>query len=162
MKTHEAAAGRDALAKAIYSRLFDWLVQAINRSINQTADGKIGGGSTYIGVLDIAGFEFFTVNSFEQFCINYCNEKLQNFFNERILNQEQELYDKEGLQVPRIDYSDNNDCIELFEKKGTGLLDMLDEEAKLPRATAQHYTTAAMDANKGHFRLEVLCLFLFI
>ena len=55
--------------------------------------------------------EFFAVNSFEQFCINYCNEKLQYFFNERILRQEQELYDKEGLNVPKIEYADNQDCI---------------------------------------------------
>lgn len=58
--------------------------------------------------------EFFTVNSFEQFCINYCNEKLQNFFNDRILKQEQDLYAKELLNVPRIEYSDNDDCIGSF------------------------------------------------
>lgn len=55
--------------------------------------------------------EFFTVNSFEQFCINYCNEKLQQFFNERILKFEQELYKKEGLNVPEIAFTDNQDCI---------------------------------------------------
>ena len=55
--------------------------------------------------------EYFTVNSFEQFCINYCNEKLQQFFNERVLKDEQELYYREGLQVPKIEFSDNQDCI---------------------------------------------------
>lgn len=55
--------------------------------------------------------EFFTINSFEQFCINYCNEKLQQFFNERILKQEQELYKKEGLNIPEVKYNDNQDCI---------------------------------------------------
>uniref|UniRef100_A0A7I4XXY4 Myosin heavy chain 95F n=2 Tax=Haemonchus contortus TaxID=6289 RepID=A0A7I4XXY4_HAECO len=148
LKPHEAAAGRDALAKAFYSKLFDWLVSRINKSI------PFEKSVSYIGVLDIAGFEFFEVNSFEQFCINYCNEKLQNFFNERILKQEQELYAKEGLNVPKIDYSDNHDCIELFEKKPSGLLDLLDEESRLPRPTPQHYTMAAYGSNKGHFRLE--------
>uniref|UniRef100_A0AC34G0V5 Myosin motor domain-containing protein n=1 Tax=Panagrolaimus sp. ES5 TaxID=591445 RepID=A0AC34G0V5_9BILA len=108
----------------------------------------------YIGVLDIAGFEFFQVNSFEQFCINYCNEKLQQFFNERILKHEQELYRREALNVPGIDYADNQDCIELFEQKASGLLDLLDEEARLPGASALHYTEAVHKANARHFRLD--------
>ncbi|KJH44472.1 myosin head, partial [Dictyocaulus viviparus] len=149
LKPHEAVAGRDALTKALYSRLFDWLVARINKSIPSEKS------TNYIGVLDIAGFEFFEVNSFEQFCINFCNEKLQHFFNERILKQEQELYAKEGLDVPRIEYSDNHDCIELFEMKSCGLLDLLDEEARLPRPSSQHFTAAVYEANKGHFRLEV-------
>uniref|UniRef100_A0A8R1DKC1 Myosin motor domain-containing protein n=1 Tax=Caenorhabditis japonica TaxID=281687 RepID=A0A8R1DKC1_CAEJA len=148
LKAHEAAAGRDALAKTIYSKLFDWLVAAINKSIPfETSSG-------YIGVLDVAGFEFFAVNSFEQFCINFCNEKLQNFFNERILKQEQELYAEEGLHVPKIEFSDNHDCIQLFEAKATGLFDLLDEEIKLPRATFQHFTQRAHEANQKHFRLD--------
>ncbi|VDD94836.1 unnamed protein product [Enterobius vermicularis] len=134
LKSYEAAAARDALAKAIYSRMFDSIVAAINRCI------PFGDSVSYIGVLDIAGFEFFTVNSFEQFCINYCNEKLQKFFNDRILKQEQELYAIEYLNVPHIEYTDNQDCIELFEEKVCGLLDMLDEEARLPRPSPKHFT----------------------
>ncbi|KAK0424459.1 hypothetical protein QR680_008675 [Steinernema hermaphroditum] len=147
LKVHEANAARDALAKAIYSRLFDFIVASINKCI------PFGDSQNYIGVLDIAGFEFFAVNSFEQFCINYCNEKLQQFFNDRILKQEQELYEKEGLDVPRIEYSDNQDCIDLFEMRPTGLLDMLDEESKLPRPTPQHFTTTVHQAHAKHFRL---------
>ena len=64
---------------------------------------------------DIAGFEYFQSNSFEQFCINYCNEKLQQFFNERILKDEQDLYEKEGLNVKKIQFLDNEDCISLIE-----------------------------------------------
>ncbi|UMM10823.1 hypothetical protein L5515_000419 [Caenorhabditis briggsae] len=148
LKAYEAAAGRDALAKAIYSKLFDWLVAQINKSI------PFEKSSAYIGVLDVAGFEYFAVNSFEQFCINFCNEKLQHFFNERILKQEQEMYESEGLNIQKIEFSDNQDCIELFEKKPCGLFDLLDEEAKLPRATFQHFTQRAHESNKGHFRLD--------
>ncbi|VDK61597.1 unnamed protein product [Onchocerca ochengi] len=147
LKSHEASAARDALAKAIYNKLFDAIVARINKCI------PFSDSTSYIGVLDIAGFEFFTVNSFEQFCINYCNEKLQNFFNDRILKQEQELYAKEGLNVGRIDYSDNDDCIDLFERKVNGLLDLLDEEARLPKPSSHHFTMCAHQQLKNHFRL---------
>ncbi|CAG9541038.1 unnamed protein product [Cercopithifilaria johnstoni] len=147
LKPHEASAARDALAKAIYSKLFDAIVARINKCI------PFSDSTFYIGVLDIAGFEFFTRNSFEQFCINYCNEKLQNFFNDRILKQEQDLYAKEGLNVTRIDYSDNDDCIDLFERKINGLLDLLDEEARLPKPSSHHFTACAHQQLKNHFRL---------
>lgn len=106
-------------------------------------------------MLDIAGFEYFQMNSFEQFCINYCNEKLQNFFNEHILNDEQQLYENEGLGIKRIDYMDNRDCIELFEARGTGIFDLLDEESRLPKASAQHFTEMVHKTNRGKFRLDV-------
>uniref|UniRef100_A0A915A097 Unconventional myosin-VI n=1 Tax=Parascaris univalens TaxID=6257 RepID=A0A915A097_PARUN len=105
LKMSEACAARNALAKAIYSRLFDQIVSWINSSIPFTES------ATYIGVLDAAGFEFFSVNSFEQFCINFSNEKLQHFFNECVLRNEQDFYMKEGLSFERVKYSDNQECI---------------------------------------------------
>lgn len=112
LKVYEANYARDALAKALYSKLFDYIVERINQSIPFQAS------SYYIGVLDIAGFEFFTVNSFEQFCINYCNEKLQQFFNQTILKNEQELYRREGLNIPEIKFADNQDCIGKTKYRG--------------------------------------------
>ncbi|GBL80058.1 Unconventional myosin-VI [Araneus ventricosus] len=149
LKVHEAQNARDALAKALYSRLFDFIVQCINKSI------PFSSSSYYIGVLDIAGFEYFQVNSFEQFCINYCNEKLQQFFNERILKEEQTLYEKEGLNVRKIDYVDNQDCLELLESKGNGIFDLLDEESRLPKSSHTHFTSTVHARNNGHFRLDV-------
>lgn len=139
MKINEANNARDALAKSLYSRLFDHIVANINKSI------PFRSSTYYVGVLDIAGFgkknkiditsncgishciinkififnlfvsdvtiENFGVNSFEQFCINYCNEKLQKFFNDHILKGEQELYRCEGLNVPEIQFTDNQDII---------------------------------------------------
>ncbi|CAH0703032.1 unnamed protein product [Spodoptera exigua] len=134
LKTHEANNARDALAKAVYSRLFDYIVHRINTSIPFQASAY------YIGVLDIAGFEYFQMNSFEQFCINYCNEKLQQFFNERILKNEQELYKREGLNVPEIRFVDNQDCIDLIESKNHGIFHLLDEESKLPKPEFSHFT----------------------
>lgn len=148
LKVHEASSARDALAKGVYSRLFDYIVHCINKSIPFVSS------SYYIGVLDIAGFEYFTVNSFEQFCINYCNEKLQQFFNQRILKDEQVLYDREGLGVKKINYVDNQDAIDLIEGRG-GILCLLDEEAKLPRPSASHFTLAVHEQCSGAFRLAL-------
>lgn len=149
LKVYEANNARDALAKAMYNKLFDQIVHRINKSIPFKAS------SYYIGVLDIAGFEYFTVNSFEQFCINYCNEKLQQFFNERILKDEQELYQREGLKVRKIEFVDNQDCIDLIEGKGTGIFSLLDEESKLPKHSADHFTTEVHRQWGNHFRLAL-------
>ncbi|XP_025097283.1 unconventional myosin-VI-like isoform X2 [Pomacea canaliculata] len=149
LKTGEASSARDALAKAVYSRMFDYIVESVNQAI------PFASSNNYIGILDIAGFEYFQVNSFEQFCINYCNEKLQQFFNERILKEEQALYEKEGLNVKRIEWTDNQDCIELIEAKSQGIFDLLDEESKLPTPRPEHFTSEVHSRNKNHFRLSV-------
>ncbi|XP_055622770.1 myosin heavy chain 95F isoform X1 [Toxorhynchites rutilus septentrionalis] len=149
LKVYEAHNARDALAKALYSRLFDHIVSLINQNIPFQVS------SYYIGVLDIAGFEYFTVNSFEQFCINYCNEKLQKFFNDNILAAEQELYKREGLNVPEIKFTDNQDIIELIESKSSGIFNLLDEESKLPKPSYAHFTSEVHSAWQGHFRLAI-------
>ncbi|XP_058063778.1 myosin heavy chain 95F isoform X1 [Anopheles bellator] len=149
LKVHEANSARDALAKALYSKLFDHIVTLINQNIPFQAS------SYYIGVLDIAGFEYFTVNSFEQFCINYCNEKLQKFFNDNILAAEQLLYSREGLNVREIKYTDNQDIIDLIESKSNGIFNLLDEESKLPRPSFSHFTTEVHAAWNGHYRLSL-------
>ncbi|XP_075678552.1 myosin heavy chain 95F jaguar [Dermatophagoides pteronyssinus] len=154
LKVYEAQNARDALAKAIYSRLFDYIVsKIINRKLPTNENQQQQQYS--IGVLDIAGFEYFQTNSFEQFCINYCNEKLQNFFNERILNDEQKLYEQEALGLKHIDYVDNHDCIELFESKSYGIFDLLDEESRLPKPSSLHFTEMVHKINGSKFRLDL-------
>ncbi|KAK8473010.1 hypothetical protein PHAVU_001G040501 [Phaseolus vulgaris] len=117
-----AVAGRDALAKTVYARLFDWLVDKINMSVGQDINSKI-----QIGVLDIYGFECFKDNSFEQFCINFANEKLQQHFNEHVFKMEQEEYGKEEINWSYIEFVDNQDVLELIEKKPIGIIALLDE-----------------------------------
>ncbi|KAF3653588.1 Myosin-14 [Capsicum annuum] len=106
-----AAISRDALAKIVYSRLFDWLVDKINNSIGQDPNSK-----SLIGVLDIYGFESFKTNSFEQFCINLTNEKLQQHFNQHVFKMEQEEYTKEEIDWSYIEFIDNQDILDLIEK----------------------------------------------
>ncbi|XP_045040788.1 unconventional myosin-VI isoform X5 [Desmodus rotundus] len=149
LKVEQANNARDALAKTVYSHLFDHVVNRVNQCF------PFETSSYFIGVLDIAGFEYFEHNSFEQFCINYCNEKLQQFFNERILKEEQELYQKEGLGVNEVHYVDNQDCIDLVEAKLVGILDILDEENRLPQPSDQHFTSAVHQKHKDHFRLTI-------
>ncbi|XP_061098543.1 unconventional myosin-VI-like isoform X2 [Conger conger] len=149
LKVEQANNARDALAKAVYGRLFDHVVTRVNQCF------PFETSSSFIGVLDIAGFEYFEHNSFEQFCINYCNEKLQQFFNERILKEEQELYQKEGLGVNEVHYVDNQDCIDLVEAKLVGILDILDEENRLPQPSDQHFVETVHSKHKDHFRLTV-------
>uniref|UniRef100_A0A8C4HSV0 Myosin VAb n=1 Tax=Dicentrarchus labrax TaxID=13489 RepID=A0A8C4HSV0_DICLA len=124
-----AVNGRDALAKHIYARLFSRIVDSINSALKSAVKQH-----SFIGVLDIYGFETFDVNSFEQFCINYANEKLQQQFNQHVFKLEQEEYMKEEIPWTLIDFYDNQPCINLIEAK-LGVLDLLDEECKMPKGS---------------------------
>ncbi|KAG9489357.1 hypothetical protein GDO78_005381 [Eleutherodactylus coqui] len=125
--------GRDALAKKIYSHLFDYVIEKINKALQFP-----GKQHTFIGVLDIYGFETFDINSFEQFCINYANEKLQQQFNLHVFKLEQEEYMKEDIPWTLIDFYDNQPVIDLIEAK-MGILELLDEECLLPQGTDENW-----------------------
>uniref|UniRef100_A0A8B9PRJ7 Myosin VA n=1 Tax=Apteryx owenii TaxID=8824 RepID=A0A8B9PRJ7_APTOW len=120
---------RDALAKHIYANLFNWIVDHVNKALHSAVKQH-----SFIGVLDIYGFETFEINSFEQFCINYANEKLQQQFNMHVFKLEQEEYMKEQIPWTLIDFYDNQPCINLIEAK-MGILDLLDEECKMPKGS---------------------------
>ncbi|CAK9214046.1 unnamed protein product [Sphagnum jensenii] len=127
----QAIDSRDALAKAIYASLFDWLVDRINKSLEV---GKRRSGRT-ISILDIYGFESFKRNSFEQLCINYANERLQQHFNRHLFKLEQEEYTSENIDWTRVDFEDNQECLDLIEKRPLGVISLMDEECTFPRAT---------------------------
>lgn len=134
----QATVVRDSVAKFIYSSLFDWLVETINRGL--ATDAVLERANTFIGVLDIYGFEHFAKNSFEQFCINYANEKLQQEFNQHVFKLEQEEYFREQIDWKFIDFSDNQPCIDLIEGK-MGVLSLLDEESRLPMGSDDQFVT---------------------
>ncbi|KAK7077772.1 Unconventional myosin-Va, partial [Halocaridina rubra] len=125
----EATFSRDALAKHIYAKLFEWIVSEINKCFASKSKPY-----RFIGVLDIYGFETFEINSFEQFCINYANEKLQQQFNQHVFKLEQEEYIKEQIEWEFINFYDNQPCIDLIESK-LGILDLLDEECRMPKGS---------------------------
>ena len=134
----QALVVRDSVAKFIYSSLFDWLVESINKDLMTLDD--LRQTHSFIGVLDIYGFEHFAKNSFEQFCINYANEKLQQEFNQHVFKLEQEEYLREQIDWTFIDFSDNQPCIELIEAR-LGILSLLDEESRLPMGSDEQFTT---------------------
>lgn len=133
------------LAKAIYARQFRWLIGRCNK----TLDAKAIERKLWIGVLDIAGFEIFDLNSFEQLWINFVNERLQQFFNHHMFVLEQEEYKREGIPWTFIDFGlDLQACIELIEKP-LGLISMLDEECIVPKATDMTYVQKLCDQHLG-------------
>ncbi|CAI5453487.1 unnamed protein product [Caenorhabditis angaria] len=134
-----------ALAKALFARLFAWLI----RRCNKTLDAQDLSRDQFIGVLDIAGFEIFDLNSFEQLWINFVNEKLQQFFNHHMFVLEQEEYKREGIQWEFIDFGlDLQACIELIEKP-LGIVSMLDEECIVPKATDLTLASKLNDQHLG-------------
>lgn len=145
---------RDALAKELYHRLWNHLLDLLNEHVRDKEDG--GSASVqHIGVLDIFGFEHFPVrtgrarpiaagcltcslsqsNSFEQLCINYANERLHQFFNHKLFQQEQEEYKAEDISWKYIDFNDNKDTIALLTKRPTGIFYLVDECCLLQNMT---------------------------
>ncbi|CAG01352.1 unnamed protein product, partial [Tetraodon nigroviridis] len=161
VSAQQAVEARDALAKHVYGQLFAWTVHRLNSAL-RTQRGK---PKSFTGVLDIYGFETFERNSFEQFCINYANEKLQQQFNRvshrkstrrrrllHVFHLEQEEYVREELAWNRIEFSDNQQCISLIEGP-LGLLDLLDEECRMPKGSDESWVQKLYDqhlTSKAH------------
>uniref|UniRef100_A0A4W5RKC3 Myosin IG n=1 Tax=Hucho hucho TaxID=62062 RepID=A0A4W5RKC3_9TELE len=146
----EACFGRDAFTKALYERLFGWIVGRINAVIEvKDYNPVLHGKNTVIGVLDIYGFEIFDNNSFEQFCINYCNEKLQQLFIQLILCQEQDEYQREGIIWQHIDYFNNQIIVDLVEQPHQGIISVLDEACLSVGKVTDTVCLESMDAKLG-------------
>ncbi|KAJ0182581.1 hypothetical protein K1T71_001950 [Dendrolimus kikuchii] len=128
----EAAVARDATARGLYARAFDRIVERINALLcqNRPAHEQLS-----IGILDIFGFENFSKNSFEQLCINIANEQIQYYFNQHIFTWEQQEYMAEGVPVDLVEFSDNRPVLDMLLSRPMGLLALLDEESRFPRAT---------------------------
>lgn len=163
----KAEYSRDAMLKYVYECLFSWLVALINLSLKakesfglddqtQSAIPKSPSAKKsildaqnqepqFIGVLDIYGFENFKTNSFEQFCINYANEVLQQQYNQHVFKLEQEEYIREGIDWTFIEYSDNQPVIDVIETKPIGILNLLDEECRMPKGTDQSWCAKLYD-----------------
>jgi myosin-5 len=142
LRREQAVDCRDALAKAIYGNVFDWLVSTINQSLADDAHM-----SNHIGVLDIFGFEHFKHNSFEQFCINYANEKLQQKFTQDVFKTVQIEYEEEGIKWNHIEYADNQDVLTVIESR-MGIISLLNEEVMRPKGNEASFMSKVTSLHK--------------
>ncbi|XP_026154272.1 LOW QUALITY PROTEIN: myosin VIIAa [Mastacembelus armatus] len=126
---------RDAFVKGIYGRLFVWIVEKINAAIYKPPSSQPKALRRSIGLLDIFGFENFTVNSFEQLCINFANENLQQFFVRHVFKLEQEEYNLEHINWQHIEFTDNQDALDMIAIKPMNIISLIDEESKFPKGT---------------------------
>ncbi|CAI5744042.1 unnamed protein product [Peronospora destructor] len=133
---------RDALAKAVYSNVFDWLVATINQSLADDSNMR-----NHVGVLDIFGFEHFKHNSFEQFCINYANEKLQQKFTQDVFKTVQIEYEEEGIVWDHIEYADNQDVLSIVESR-MGIISLLNEEVMRPKGCEESFMSKLTSLHK--------------
>ena len=142
----QAQAAVSALCKALYSLLFEWIVSATNGSIR----GRSAPGMSFIGLLDVFGFESFEVNSFEQLCINFANERLHQFFLKYVFKMEEQIYAAECISGVSIEYADNQPTIDLIDKSPMGLFQMLDSTCKMPKATDATFCSSVLEQHSKH------------
>uniref|UniRef100_K3X4E7 Myosin motor domain-containing protein n=1 Tax=Globisporangium ultimum (strain ATCC 200006 / CBS 805.95 / DAOM BR144) TaxID=431595 RepID=K3X4E7_GLOUD len=142
LRKEQAEECRDALAKATYSNIFDWLVSVINVSLEN--DKKM---CNHVGILDIFGFEHFKHNSFEQFCINYANEKLQQKFTQDVFKTVQLEYEAEGIIWSHIDFADNQDVISIIEDR-LGIISLLNDEVMRPKGNDESLVSKLTSIHK--------------
>ena len=135
--------------------MFQTIVNRINLSIAKSDSETSTTRDLSIGVLDIFGFESFDSNSFEQLCINFCNEALQQQFNQYVFKQEQAEYQREGIEWSFIAFPDNQDVLDLIDKKHDGILAILDEQNLIPQGTDQTFARTIYEKCAEHPRFSV-------
>lgn len=152
LKLDEAGSSRDALAKAVYGKLFNWIVTQINGAlIDKTMDLTDTG---FLGILDIYGFENFDKNSLEQLLINFTNEQLHQHFAISLFKTEQEIYAAEGIVWPGIEWEDNTACLEMISGKGPSVFNQVTEHSRLPKATDEDMTEKLLNDHRKNTYMQ--------
>ncbi|TMW60053.1 hypothetical protein Poli38472_000095 [Pythium oligandrum] len=152
LSAEQANNARDALAKALYGRIFDWMVGKMNEFLKMDDSQKSKGH--FIGILDIFGFEVFPHNSFEQLCINFANETLQLQFNDYVFKMEQQEYEAQGVEWKYVEFLDNQDCVNLISQRPYGILPLIDEECLIPKGNDMTFASKVYKAWDEHARFS--------
>jgi myosin protein heavy chain len=151
LNVEDAEFNRDSMCRNLYNGMFRWIVYRINQQSSKDSEAA---GTSWIGILDVFGFEIFENNSFEQFCINFANERLQQYFNSHVLQAEQDLYKREALLWDPIDLPNNQDCIDLVMGKPNGILAVLDSTCVQPKGDDAVFVQNLFNAHKYHPRMR--------
>ena len=147
LKPEEARASRDALAKAVYGKLFGWVIGQVNNSLMDPSAKTTDAG--FLGILDIYGFENFEKNSLEQLFINFANEQLHQHFAISLFKTEQEIYAREGVVCPIIEWDDNTECLDMIAGKSpNSIFNALAEHSRLPKSNDQEMTEKLLSENR--------------
>ncbi|EDQ90868.1 uncharacterized protein MONBRDRAFT_20283, partial [Monosiga brevicollis MX1] len=153
LNVQKSSESRDAVSKAVYDRMFEWLVTKIDMMLCP-AEARLEDTYT-IGILDIFGFEDFKNNGFDQICINLANESLHKFFNTHIFASELEEYAAEGIDGASVLFTDNGEILNLFFDRPDGLFAVLDEETNFPSATDKTLMTKLEQQMERHTPFEM-------
>ena len=147
LKPDDAKSSRDAMAKAVYAKLFGWVVAQINTALIDPSVKTADHG--YLGILDIYGFENFEKNSLEQLFINFANEQLHQHFAVSLFKTEQEIYAREGILWPGVEWDDNSECLEVIAGKGPlSIFNTLSEHSRLPKSDDIKMTEKVHDSHR--------------
>ena len=139
LTAEQCADARDAVAKAVYVEAFEWLVGQLNDAQKGDVQMNSADEESFVGLLDIFGFENFKRNGFEQLCINFTNEKLQGQFMDSLVKLRLAEYKREEIACEHIEFPDNEAQIQLLDHRAQGIFALLDDECSVPKGTEQNY-----------------------
>nr|CAD7585776.1 unnamed protein product [Timema genevievae] len=146
----EAEEARDVLARGIYFRLVDWVVNVINLKLSFTR--AVFGDKYSICLIDLFGFECFKKNHLEQLIVNTLNEQLQYHYAQRVFVWEMQEQEEEEIPIQTLQFYDNKPTVDELMSKPDGLFYLLDEASRSSRGSEIIIETLEGDSKNSRLR----------